>query len=380
MQKSNQAGKNSDPVTIKPFPVEICILAVQFYPLQKTVVTIFFLFLAFITLSYLLGSCRKEQKTNGLQLLQQEVPAGFPSPAYTFHDNPLTQEGFELGRKLFYDNRLSIDGSISCASCHQQIAGFGTFEHDRSHGVFDSHTLRNASVLFNLAWNKAFHWDGEFGKLQDAVAQPINGHIEMGETFQGVIAKLERDDEYRKAFKNVFGSPFIRPEYILKALSQFTGYLVSANSKYDKVKRGEAGFTTQELNGYNIYKASCATCHPEPLFTDYSYRNIGLPVDNFLDDFGRMRITGKKEDSLKFKVPTLRNCNISSNYMHDGRFNTLQQCINHYRNGVQQSATLDPLLANGITLTNAEINDLFQFLKTLTDSTFLRDTRFQHPQ
>lgn len=348
--------------------------------MQKTVLTICSLFISIISVSYLLGSCRKEQKTNGLQLLQQEIPAGFPSPAYTFSDNPLTKEGFELGRKLFYEPRLSIDNLTPCSSCHQQIAAFGTFEHDRSHGVFDSHTLRNAPVLFNLAWNSSFHWDGEFKTLQDAAAQPINGHIELGESFGGVINKLEADDTYRREFKKVFGSPFIRPEHILKALSQFTGYLVSANSKYDRVNKGLASFTAQEENGYQVYKTNCAGCHPEPLFTDYSYRNIGLPVDPFLDDFGRMRITGKKEDSLKFKVPTLRNCNISSNYMHDGRFNTLQQCINHYRTGVQQSATLDPVLANGITLSDVQAENLFQFLKTLTDSSFLKDARFSRPQ
>lgn len=312
--------------------------------------------------------------------MQQEIPAGFPLPAYTFSDNPLSKEGFELGRKLFYDPRLSIDNLTPCSSCHQQIAGFGTFEHDRSHGVNNSHTLRNAPVLFNLAWSSSFHWDGEFTRLDDAAAQPINGHIEMGESFQGVISKLEKDDSYRDEFKKVFGSPFIRPEHILKALSQFTGFLVSGNSKYDKVKNGSAAFTAQELNGYNLYKVNCATCHPEPMFTDYSYRNTGLPVDNMLNDFGRMRITGKKEDSLKFKVPTLRNCYISSNYMHDGRFNTLQQCISHYRTGVQAGPTLDPLLAGGIVLTNTQANDLFTFLRTLTDSSFLLDTRFGKPQ
>lgn len=337
-------------------------------------------FTAVTLFSYLLGACSKEQKTSGLELWQPEIPEGFPAPAYSFADNPLSKEGFELGRKLFYEPRLSIDNLTPCSSCHQQIAGFGTFEHDRSHGVNNSHTLRNAPVLFNLAWGSNFHWDGEFQTLQDAIAQPINGHIEMGESFQGVINKLEKDDAYRSEFKKVFGSPFIRPEHILKALSQFTGYMVSANSKYDRMKKGTAVFTTQEQNGYDLYKINCASCHPEPLFTDHSYRNIGLPIDNFLNDFGRMRITGKKEDSLKFRVPTLRNTNISSNYMHDGRLGTLVQCINHYRTGIQQSATLDPLLVSGITLTDVQANDLFQFLKTLTDSAFLRDSRFSRPQ
>lgn len=312
--------------------------------------------------------------------MQQEIPAGFPVPGNTFSDNPLSKEGFELGRKLFYDGRLSIDNLHACSSCHQQIAGFGTFEHDRSHGVNDSHTLRNAPVLFNLAWKTSFHWDGEFTSLRDAIAQPINGHIEMGETFEGIINKIKDDKEYQELFKKVFRYPFIRPEFILKALEQFTGYMVSADSKYDKFKKGLATFTAQEDAGYQLFKLNCATCHPEPMFTDYKFHNIGLAVDNFLNDFGQMRITGKKEDSLKFKTPTLRNVYISSNYMHDGRFNTLLQCVNHYRSGIQQSSTLDPLLISGITLTNTEATNLTVFLRTLTDSSFLKDPRFQQPQ
>ena len=329
--------------------------------------------------SYLLGSCKKNDNPNHLTFLNQEIPEDFPEPVYKFSDNPLTKEGVELGRKLFYDGRLSLDGNYPCASCHQQIAAFGSYEHDRSHGYNGSHTLRNAPVLFNLTWQDKFHWDGEFSSLFNEAAQPINGHIEMAESFTGVINKLQKDPEYRKQFRNVFRTEFISPEYILKALAQFTGSMVSANSKYDRYKKGLATFTAQEENGYQLFQAKCNTCHPEPLFTDYSLRNIGLPIDNFLNDFGKIRITHDPADSLKFKVPTLRNVYISSNYMHDGRFNTLAQCINHYRNGIQQSATLDPLLINGIQLTNTEATDLALFLRTLTDSSFLKDSRFSKP-
>jgi cytochrome c peroxidase len=348
---------------------------------RKTTTTIFFLFASIIFLSYLSGSCKKDQNTKDIQLMQQEIPEGFPLPVHTFNDNPLSKEGFELGRKLFYDGRLSIDNEHPCSSCHQQIAGFGTYQHDLSHGVFNSHTLRNAPVLFNLAWNTSFHWDGEFNSLKDEAAQPINGHIEMGESFEGVINKIKDDKEYQEMFKEVFRYPFIRPEFITKALEQFTGYMVSADSKYDLgIRLGLIPITQQEARGYQLYKVNCATCHPEPMFTDYKFHNIGLPVDNFLKDYGRIRITGKKEDSLKFKTPTLRNTYISSNYMHDGRFNTLLQCLNHYRSGVQQSTTLDPLLVNGISLTNSEATDLSVFLRMLTDSAFLKDPRFSKPQ
>ena len=342
----------------------------------KKILAISFIAGLVFLVSWLLGGCKKDQDSKGLQPLVQEIPAGFPTPVHRFTGNPLTKEGFELGRKLFYDGRLSIYNEHSCASCHNQIAAFGTFEHDRSHGVFNSHTLRNAPVLFNLAWSTSFDWDGEFLSLEDEAAAKIHGQIEMGESFDGVINKLSQDKAYRDAFKKVFNSPFIQPSFILKALAQFTGYMVSANSKYDQYKKGTVAYTAQEESGYQLYKANCATCHPEPLFTDYSFRNIGLSRDNFLNDVGRMGITLKNSDSLKFKVPTLRNTYVSSNYMHDGRFNTLLQCINHYRTGVQQSPTLDPLLTNGITLTNAQANDIAVFLRTLTDSSFIQDPRF----
>lgn len=332
-----------------------------------------------ILTSWLAGSCKKPGDDNP-NSIEQVIPQGFPQPVYRFTDNPLTSDGVALGRKLFYDGQLSVDGLHPCASCHQQIAGFGTYEHDRSHGVHDSHTLRNAPVLFNLAWNSSFHWDGEFQTLQDEAVHPITGATEMGETFNRVIRKLEEDLEYRRLFKKVFRTDKILPVHIQKALAQFTGTIIVDNSKYDRVKKGQATFTAQETAGYQIYQSSCASCHPEPLFTDYSYRNIGLPVDNFLNDYGRMRITHRPEDSLKFKVPTLRNTYISSNYMHDGRFNTLAQCITHYRTAIQPSATLDPLLTGGITMTNTDAINLALFLRALTDSSLLVNPAYGPPQ
>lgn len=344
--------------------------------MKKSILTISALAVSVTLLSYGLGSCSKTDYPSHLTPLSQEIPEGFPGPAYRFADNPLTQEGFELGKKLFYDGRLSVDNIHSCASCHQQIAAFGTYEHDRSHGVNGTHTLRNAPALFNLAWQTQFHWDGEFNSLFNEAAHPIHGSNEMGETFDAIVDKLQKDDEYRRQFKKVFRTEFISPDYILKALAQFTGYMVSANSKYDRYKKGSAAFSAQEENGYQVYKSKCATCHPEPMFTDYQFHNTGLPVDPFLDDYGRMRITHNPADSLKFRTPTLRNTYITSNYMHDGRFGTLSQCLNHYRTGVQASATLDPSLAGGIPLTNTEATNIGLFLRALTDSSFISDPRF----
>ncbi len=327
-----------------------------------------------------LTGCRKTMHTRGLTSVAQLVPPHFPPPRYNYSDNPLTKEGIELGRRLFYEPLLSIDNDHPCSSCHEQVAAFGTFEHDRSHGVFESHTLRNAPVLFNLAWYPAFHWDGAFQSLEEEAIHPITGKTEMGEQFDHIKRKLEKVPYYQRAFREVFHTYDIEPYQLLRALSQFMGTMVSANSKYDQFKKGTIAFNAQEQNGYQLFQAKCATCHPEPLFTDFSYRNIGLSVDPSLKDYGRMRITGLKNDSLKFRVPTLRNASISSNYMHDGRFMTLQQCINHYRVGVISSATIDPLIKNGISLSDQESTNLIAFLKTLTDSSFVRNPLLSKPE
>ena len=202
----------------------------------------------------------------------------------------------------------------------------------------------------------------------------------MAEDVNNVISKLQQDDTYKKMFRAAFGSDTINSQRMLLAITQFVNSLVSANSKYDKVKQGMAGFTQTEQNGYALFQSKCTGCHPEPLFTDHSFRNTGIPVDPYINDFGRMRITNKKEDSLKFKVPGLRNVALTFPYGHDGRFSSITSVLDHYSSGVQTSATLDPLLKNKIPLTNAEKFYVLEFLKTLTDSTFINDDRFAQPE
>ncbi len=348
--------------------------------MKKPWLTITILIVGATGISYTIGSCKKHDRIINTTPLQQAIPAGFPAPSYTFDDNPLSEEAFQLGRKLFYDGRLSRDTGFPCSSCHQQIAVFGTYEHDRSHGYGMSHTLRNAPPLFNLAWQKELHWDGRFKSLYTEATQPILTHNEMAENFFTIIFRLQGDMQYQRMFKAAFGNPIVSEDKILKALAQFTGNITSSDSKYDRYKQGNAIFSSSESSGYQLFQAKCATCHPEPMFTDYSYRNIGLLVDPELNDYGRMRITGKSEDSLKFRVPSLRNVNLTANYMHDGRFNTLLQVLNHYTSGIQNSTTLDPLLVNKIPLTSSEKSDLISFLKTLSDSTILYNSRFAKPQ
>lgn len=326
------------------------------------------------------NSCKKSDSHSGPTPMTFQVPAGFPAPSYDFTNNPVTKEGFELGRKLFYDGILSKDGNFPCASCHQQFSAFITYDHDFSHGFNNQFTTRNALGLFNLAWQKEFMWDGGINNLEVQPLAPITAPNEMAEDINSVVNKLKADNNYKNMFKAAFGDEEINSQKMLKALAQFMVMLVSADSKYDKVKKGTAAFTASEQSGYTIFKARCASCHAEPLFTDNSYRNNGITLHPFLKDVGRMHITGRKEDSLKFRVPTLRNIDITFPYMHDGRYYTLDQVLNHYESGMASGPTLDPLLSAPIVLSTTERINLKAFLRTLTDSTFIQNKEFSQPQ
>lgn len=305
-----------------------------------------------------------------------KIPLGFPQPPTNiFIKNKLTEEGFQLGKKLFYDGRLSKDGEISCASCHQQFASFATYDHDLSHGVNNSFSTRNAPALINLAWMKEWHWSGGINHLEVQPLFPLSAENEMGEKLDTVMHKIKRDSAYKRMFRQAFSSGEISSERMLKALAQFTGSLVSADSKYDKVKRGEAKFILPEEKGYEIFKANCNSCHKEPLFTDNSYRNNGITLNRF-KDIGRQGITLLNTDSLKFKVPTLRNVALTLPYMHDGRFNVLDKVIDHYTNLDISLANLDPILKKKMILTGKEKQQLLLFLYTLTDTSFTKNIRF----
>lgn len=314
--------------------------------------------------------------------LKLVVPKGWPKPPTNiFAKNPLTEEGFQLGRKLFYDGRLSKDGKFPCASCHQQFAAFANLDHDLSHGFNNNFTKRNAPALFNLAWMKELHWDGGINHLEVQPLGPITDTSEMGETIENVLRKIREDTVYKRMFKAAFGDPVINSQRMLKALAQFTGSIQSYNSKYDKVKRGEDSFTVSERYGYNVFKAKCNACHTEPLFTNNAFANNGLGINKDLLDKGRMKITGKPADSLKFKVPSLRNITRTTPYMHDGRFFALSQVIEHYRNKMNnEQPAIDPLLKNKLAISNQEKIDLMSFLYTLTDEELTGNKRYQDPE
>ena len=307
------------------------------------------------------------------------IPPGWPAPQYDFKKNPLTKQGFELGRKLFYDERLSRDSTISCASCHQQFGAFATYDHNLSHGVNNSLTTRNAPALQNLAWQKEFMWDGGITHLDMQPLAPLTAVNEMGETIGNVIKKLDRDTAYKRMFTAAFGSPLINTQRMSMAISQFVLMLVSSNSKYDKVMRGEAEFILPEKLGYEIFKQKCSSCHTPPFFTDFSYRNTGLPLDTTLGDMGRMKITRKAVDSLRFKVPSLRNVALTFPYGHDGRFFSLQNVYEHYRNKMVITAGTDSLLQHKLPISNYETGQLTAFLRTLTDTVFVKNPAFAPP-
>ena len=302
--------------------------------------------------------------------LRMNYPKTWPAPKYDFTKNPLSKEGIQLGRRLFYDPILSADSTISCSSCHLSYTAFTHVDHDLSHGIGDRIGTRNSPVLMNLAWANKFMLDGAVNHLDMQALAPISSHVEMDETIEHVVEKIQRRAPYPTLFFVAFGDSVVTGEHLLKALSQFELTLVSAHAKYDRVMAGEEAFSEQEQNGYRLFHDNCARCHAEPFFTNHGFEKNSLSLDTTLNDFGRMAVTQLPADSLKFKVPTLRNIEFSYPYIHDGRFRKLSEVLNHYG----QNSNL------GIELSSNEKVDLTAFLLTLTDREFLFNPDFAFPR
>lgn len=308
------------------------------------------------------------------------IPEDWPDPTYKSSDNPINSDVISLGRKLFYDPILSADSTVSCASCHSPYNSFAHTDHALSHGIRDSIGRRNAPALINLAWQSSFMHDGAIHHLDMVPLAPISHPSEMGTNIKEVVHRLNGNVSYATMFKKAFGVHKITGELTLKAISQFLLTLISSNATYDRVMRKEETFASQEENGYRIFKIHCASCHPEPLFTNGRYYNNGLAEDSILQDKGRMVVTGRSEDSLAFKVPTLRNIFYTYPYMHDGRFKTLSGVIKHYTSGIQRSPYLAEALKKPICISAEEKVDLIAFLKTLSDTQFLFNPAHQYPK
>lgn len=318
-----------------------------------------------------------------------------PIPA----NNPLTEEGIRLGRFLLYEERLSGDNTQSCASCHGSAVAFTDHGNRFSTGIDGIQGTRNAMALQNLGWETSFFWDGRAATLEEQILMPVMDPIEMHEEWPDALAKLQADPVYPTLFLRAFGTPGITQERTAKAIAQFLRTMVSSNSKYDRMVRGEELFTVEEQFGFELttYEgglppdvpmgqggADCFHCHPSGggRFTDGQIRNNGLDPESLWSDLGLGALTGLPQDRAKFKTPSLRNVALTAPYMHDGRFQTLEEVIEHYNSGGHASTTVDPNMkytTGGLQLSAAKKAQLIAFLHTLTDTEFVNDPRFQDP-
>lgn len=327
------------------------------------------------------------------QPYQLEVPSWFPAPIIP-NDNPITVDGVELGRRLFYDPILSSDGTMSCASCHAQDKGF-TDGKAVSTGVLGMSGKRSSMALANLAYNnKGFFWDGRAETLEDQALLPVEDHIELNENWDNVLKKLREHPDYPARFRKAFGierRSEMSKELAVKAIAQFERTMISADSRYDKVVwKNEGWFTDQEERGKMLFffeesqillHPGCSHCHFAPFFTDNNYKNNGLDAVADLTAFtdpGRGAINGNVYDNGKFRVPSLRNIELTAPYMHDGRFQTLEQVIDSYSQGGHGVENEDPNI-RAFPLSDQDKQDMIAFLRTLTDTAFVNNPKFKSP-
>lgn len=307
-------------------------------------------------------------------------PSYFPEMTFDTSGNPVTKNGVELGRKLFYEGRLSRNNTISCGFCHIQENAFTHHGHTVSHGIDDRTGIRNAPPVQNMAFLKRYMWDGVIHNLNEQPIIPITNEDEMDSSMPEVISKLSSDSKYKKLFKAAYGDETITGERVLKALSQFMVIMISSDSRYDRMKQGKESFSSEEAQGMSLFQQKCASCHSGELFTDESFRNTGMYYNTQFKDAGRYRVTLDQSDWMKFRVPSLRNVEYTAPYMHDGRFYTLEAVLNFYSDNVEDNANLDPQLKQnghlGIAMTTQEKQLIIAFLKTLSDKNFISNPKF----
>ncbi|ODS84325.1 MAG: cytochrome-c peroxidase [Cytophagaceae bacterium SCN 52-12] len=314
------------------------------------------------------------------------IPANFPSPRLNA-DNPLTPEGVALGRQLFYDKRLSGNNRIACASCHDPAKSFSDGVALTSAGVTGTPLLRHSPALINLAWaNTGLFWDGGSTNLESQALAPLRAEDEMHQDLVELVEELSAVPDYVSGFRKAFNDD-IRPGYVMMALAQFQRTLVSADSRYDKFVRREddEDLSPMEKEGLLLVRQKCQSCHSTDLFTDFLYHNNGLdpvfPAESYDGLYtGRYRITYDRQDMGAYKTPTLRNLKFTAPFMHDGRFSTLKQVIDHYSEGVRSSETLSPFIPeNGFRFSEREKEAVLAFLETLTDAAYTVNPGFTAP-
>lgn len=354
-----------------------------------------YVFLLFVILVGVL-SCVKDRVGYTPTPYAVTIPTHFPDMIVP-EDNPMTVEGVELGRQLFYEKMLSGDNTMSCASCHAPAAAFSD-TNQFSKGIDGIQGTRNSMALINLGWQSFFFWDGRAKTLEEQILQPVPNPIEMHQSWKDAVSKLQAQVKYRNLFFKAFGGEGIDSMKVSKAIAQFLRTLVSGSSKFDVMYKQEnnmplnpyekqilATVSPEEWAGYDLFKsmngADCFHCHNGPLMQVKKFSNNGL--DATFTDIGRSAITGNPNDDGKFKVPTLRNIALTAPYMHDGRFKTLDEVIEHYSTGIHQSPTIDPLIQfasqGGVQLDSQEKELLKKFLLTMTDYKFVNNPTFQDP-
>ena len=340
----------------------------------------------YLTLTFILFSCQRDIPyvkpfVYNPAYVVLDKPKGFPQadiPA----DNPMTEEGIKLGKKLFYDPILSGDNTMSCSDCHLQISSFAS-NLQYNIGINGISGNRNAMALINLAWSKDFNWNGNVSDLESQAFEPVINPIELHAlNWKEVSFKLMQSEEYKDLFELAFNTRKIDSTNVVKAIAQFERTLISADSKFDKFLDYKASLTPSELRGKEIFtteKGDCFHCHSFPLFTSNDFHNNGLDPELEMDK-GRFNVTGDINDVGKFKSPSLRNIELTAPSMHDGRFQSLKEVIEHYNFGGHNSTTVDPLMKKvgvGLGLSQQNKLDLINFLKTLTDTSFINNPNFQ---
>lgn len=306
-------------------------------------------------------------------------------------DNPLTVEGVALGRRLFYDPILSADSSLSCGGCHIQALSFGDSRRF-SEGIHGDKSRRHAPTIVNPAWTPSTFWDGRAEDLEQQATQPVPERTEMSLPWPQAIGRLQAHADYPDLFCAAFGTSDVTRDRVVKAIAQFERTFVSGNTKYDRWKRGEEMLTLTEHRGFLLFmregKGDCFHCHDETLLSNSRFANTGL--DSVVVDGGQGEITGSPADFGKFKSPSLRNIMVSPPYMHDGRFMSIREVLDHYnrgfRHGMHDSLPPDPQVdalinkrLNFPPMTAAELDTLEAFLETLTDWDFLTNPALSDP-
>jgi cytochrome c peroxidase len=352
----------------------------------------------------LLASCKHEAMVDGPTLLTLDIPSNMPPMAIP-GDNPLTVEGVELGRHLFYEELLSGDNTMSCGSCHAPEFAFTDHGNQFSTGIDGIAGNRNSMALINLGWDNFYFWDGRSATLEEQILEPVPNPIEMHESWQNATAELYTSAKYQRMFMDAFGSPDIDSIKVSKAIAQFLRTMISGNSRFDKMMRFEVARTPQEDSAIVLFQAEggigqyvapdgslvigqggadCFHCHSMTggLLNDGQLHNNAL--DSVFVDLGAGGVTGNPGDFGKFKTPTLKNIALTAPYMHDGRFQTLEEVIDHYNSGGHFSATVDPFMKfthpdSSLGLTPAKKAQLLHLLNTMTDWEFVNNPAFSDP-